>query len=502
MSKYFNLVSNEDNKLIPNVEAMTYLKAVKEKIIIIGLISTTDDSQPYSDAIKISLLSNFINSKEIIPNPKYQSLFLYLTNLEKENTDSKIFILDINVLNNKHLFSLCFFICSVFIFCFNENIDTEELKNFKIINSLISTIKLKNKTDPEKNFFFGECAPLLVCYLPQNKSSFNNYYFLNLKEELEKKDANKNINLLKENIIKLFPNKILLYLENNEQNTKLIDKIIEKANPKEIHGKILDGNALAFFFQNFCEMHNNKTNPDFNLLFGNLIYNDLQTFKKKSLNYFEKNVNSLENENEEILIPKIYDIKIKAIEIFNNVQSLNYKIFNKFEYDEYKTSFNTIKNELEQKFIEIENKKLIDNLKNGELICNELLKKHYEIINKKIINGEYNKNNTDEYLNDYKIFLSSYEKEAKGNNKIKCLINFLEINKPKYFKSLLFNENKKKENKNFDEDEEDIEEIKIKLNRKKRDIEHLKEDIARVEDDIKKIQTFGNKFSSKQFPNL
>ena len=28
MSKYFNLVSNEDNKLIPNVEAMTYLKDV------------------------------------------------------------------------------------------------------------------------------------------------------------------------------------------------------------------------------------------------------------------------------------------------------------------------------------------------------------------------------------------------------------------------------------------------------------------------------------------
>ena len=105
-------------------------------------------------------------------------------------------------------------------------------------------------------------------------------------------------------------------------------------------------------------------------------------------------------------------------------------------------------------------------------------------------------------MNDYKTFLTAYEKEAKGNNKIKCLINFLEINKPKYFKSLLFNENKKKENKNFDEEEEDIEEIKIKLNRKKRDIEHLKEDIARVEDDIKKAQKFGEKFSSKQFPNL
>ena len=500
MPKYFNLVSCEDNKLIPNIEAITYLKTVKEKIILIGLLSTTDDTQTYSDSIKISLLSNLINSKDLVPNPKYHSLFLYLTNLEKENFNSKIFILDINVLNNKHLFSLCFFICSMFIFCFNENINSAELKNFKIINSLISTIKLKNKTDSQKYFFFAECSPKLICYLPNSKLNFNNYYFLNLNEELSKKDENKEINLLKENIIKLFPNKELLS-ENDEKNSKLIDKIIEKANPKEIRGKIFDGNALAFFFQNFCEMHNNKINPDFDLLFGNLIYNDLQTFKMKALDYFEKNLNLLENENEEILIPKIYDIKIKAIEIFNNVQSLNYKVFNKFEYDEYKTSFNTMKTDLEKKFTEIENKKLVENLKNSEHICNELLKKHYEIINKKIINGEYNENNTEEYLNDYKTFLSAYEKEAKGNNKIKCLINFLEINKPKYFKSLLFNENKHTGNKNFDE-EEDIEEMNIKLNRKKREIEHLKEDIRRVEDDIKKAQSFGGGFSSRQFPSL
>ena len=65
------------------------------------------------------------------------------------------------------------------------------------------------------------------------------------------------------------------------------------------------------------------------------------------------------------------------------------------------------------------------------------------MINKKINNGEYNKENTEEYMQDYKTFLNAYEKEAKGNNKIKCLINFLEIHKPKYFKSLFFNENKK-----------------------------------------------------------
>ena len=234
-------------------------------------------------------------------------------------------------------------------------------------------------------------------------------------------------------------------------------------------------------------MHNKKTNPDFELLLGNVIYNDLETFKANSLKYFEENINLLENDNEEILIPKIYDIKLKSIEIYNNIQSLNYKVFNKLEYNEYKTSFNAMKKELEKKFTELENKKLIDNLKKSELICNELLNKHYEIINKKINNGEYNKENTEEYMQDHKTFLNAYEKEAKGNNKIKCLINFLEIHKPKYFKSLLFNENKK-----IEENKENIEEIKNKLNRKKREINNLKEQITKIEEDMKKKQTVEN----------
>jgi hypothetical protein len=486
MSQPYNLISCEDKKLIANIETLEYLKSIKEKVIIIGLISTTNDDSDTkfnSDLIKISLLSNILNNKDLSPNPNPQNVILYPTSLEKDNFNTKIFVLDINISNNKHIFSLCFFICSLFVFCFNENLNSDELKKFDIINSLFDTIKLKSKNDAQKLNLFSENSPKLICYIPNSKLSFSNYY---LEEQLSKKDENKNINLIKENISKYFPKKELIS-ENSEKNIILIQKIIEKANPKQINGKLFDGNALAFFVQNFCEMHNKKTNPDFELLLGNVIYNDLETFKSNSLKYFEENINLLENDNEEILIPKIYDIKLKSIEIYNNIQSLNYKVFNKLEYNEYKTSFNAMKKELEKKFTELENKKLIDNLKKSELICNELLNKHYEIINKKINNGEYNKENTDEYIQDYKIFLNAYEKEAKGNNKIKYLINFLEIQKPKYFKSLLFNENKK-----IEENKENIEEIKNKLNRKKREINNLKEQINKVEEDMKKKQTVEN----------
>ena len=96
-------------------------------------------------------------------------------------------------------------------------------------------------------------------------------------------------------------------------------------------------------------------------------------------------------------------------------------------------------------------------------------------------------------MQDYKNFLNAYEKEAKGNNKIKCLINFLEIHKPKYFKNLLFNENKNiVEDKNSVENKENIEELKNKLNRKKREILNLREQIDKIQDDINKQQTLVN----------
>ena len=497
MSKSYKLVFSEQGKLIPNKDTLDYLKSIEEKIILIGLISSTHEGHSYLDSFKYSLLSNIINSHELIPNPLPQSIFLYPTKLVKENFNSKIFVIDINASNNKHIFSLCFLICSLFVFCFDENINEKELNKYNLINSLIETLNFKNKTDAQKINFFSESSPKLICYIPNSKSSFSDFY---LEESLSQEKTYNEINLLKNNISKIFKNKELFW-ENDENNQNLIEKILEKVNPKELNGKYFDGNSIAFFIENFCEMHNDKTNPKFDLLFGNLIYNDLQVFKNKSLKYFEDNINKLEIDNEENLISKIYDIKLKSMEIYNSAKSLNFKVFNKLEYMEYNASFNTIKKDLEKKFKELENKKIIENLNKSELICNELLNKHFDTINKKIMNEEYNKDNTDEFMNDYKSFLDSYEKEAKGNNKIKCLINFLIIHKPQYFNCLLYNNQNILKKDTFD-NEENIEEIKIKLNRKKRSIDNLKKDIKKIEDDIKKIQTLENDISSKKYESI
>ena len=481
MSTSFNLIKVENQKLIPNEEALSYIKSIKEKLNIIGIISSKDDP------IKLSFLSKIPNpeSEDDIQYSKPQILSIFDMNLKKENYNAKILFLDINS-DDDFMFSLAFFSCALFLLCLEGNLNSNEINKLSAVNNLINTIKLKNKNNLEKELFLTECAPKLIFYTRNSKSSFSNFY---LEEELNRKESDKNLNLIKENILKYFLKKEF-FSENFENNPGFIEKIIEKTNIKEINGKYIDGNSFAFFVQNFCDMHNNKKIIDFRYLFGNLIYNDIHTYKSKALNYFEENVKKLENENEELLIPKIYDIKIKAIEIYNSVQSLIYKLFNNYEYKEYKTSFNEIKKELENKFTEIENKKLIENLKKSELICNELLNKHYETINKKLVNGKYNKSNSEEYMEDYKNFLKEYEKEAIGNNKIKCLINFLEINKPKYFKSLIYNEGEgnilNMNNSNSDIDAQD--DIKNKLSRKKREIDNLKDQIGRIEEEIKKVK--------------
>ena len=143
------------------------------------------------------------------------------------------------------------------------------------------------------------------------------------------------------------------------------------------------------------------------------------------------------------------------------------------------------------------------NLKKSEIMCNELLNKYYEKINQKIIKMKYNKTNSEQYMKDYQEFLNAYEKKAKGNNKIKCLINFLEIHNPKYFKSLLFKENKKnKDNTIISKNDEDYEEIKDELNSKKREIEILKDKIERIKDEIKKMQILENEIDFKQYKSI
>ena len=487
MSKTHEILSFENDKFIIKEDGYNFLNSIKEEIILITIISGTDDKKETTQ-VEVELLSSLTNL-EIKENTNHNTLILYSTDLKKENQKTKILVIDINS-SNKHLLSLLFFTSALFIFCFDENINEKELNKFLLINSLPSTIKVKKKS--HKDAILNECAPTLYFFIT---NSDQNSLSDNFDIELHKKDTDKNINLLKENILKFFSKREYLLDNQNKVNTMLINKIIEQINPKNIEGKIFDGKSLAFFLQNFCEMHNSSGDLNFDKLFENLVNNDLNIFKNDALSYFKTEMNKLDQiENEENLIPKIYQIKIDSIEIFNHIYNLSHDLFNNYQY---KHMYNKAKSELEKKFTELENQKLLENLNKSEKFCNELLNNLYEEINRKILDGKYNINNTGEYMKDYEKFINEYKKESKGNNKLKCLINFLEIKKPMYFKYLLgYNtlehDNDTIEGQVISKNEENckkIEDIRNKLERKKREIKNLNAEIDRVEEDIKKAKS-------------
>ena len=338
MSDSYELFIYEEDALIIKEEGINYLKSINEEIILITLISSLDDKNQLSP-IKISLLSNLTKS-QVEENLNTNLIKLHTTNLQKEDTKSKILLLEMNS-SDKHLLSLLFFASSLFLFCVDKNVDEKELNKFILINSLQNTVEIKNKKN--KEIFLRESAPKLIFFLGNNDASLPKDYLENQLKDQSESDTE--INILKENIIKLFPDRECFLDDIKDNNKNLINKILAEINPKVIRGKSFDGNSLAYFLKNFCEMKKNSENLNFDVLFNNLINNDLETYKNKALNYFNAEMTKLNQiENEESLIPKIYQIKIGSIEIFSQVNRLIFDFINNPENSEYKTKYNNIKN--------------------------------------------------------------------------------------------------------------------------------------------------------------
>ena len=508
MSRTFDLISDEGGRLSLRNDGLNFLSQIKEEVVLVTILSSTDDQNPLSN-IKMSLLSSITNSN--IQDSNNRGTTFYTSNLRKENSGALVLFANMKS-SNRHLLSLLFLSSSLFIFCVEGGINDNELSKFINLNNLPTTIELQQKSNRE--LVFTESSPKCIFFVsraqPNTINTFPKDY---LDTELRKKSNNAQINLLRENIIKFFPDRDCILDCQQQYNVLLMNKIIKEMNPKTIKGKLFNGTSLAFFVRSFCEMQNNSGNPNFDILFNNLINNDLQMYKQEALNYYISEINKLNQcDNEENLIANIYQSKINAIEKFNEIYNLNIDTFNN---PEYKTWYTKSKTELERKFMEIENQKLLENSQNSEKICQQLLNKHYAVINQKIMNGQYNGNNTDEYLNDYQTFINGYKSEAKGNNKLKCLIDFLEVNKPNYFKSLvgsiekenqglLLDANKKLEdskkrrkqqedqykqlNDQTEENNKRVEDISSQIERKKREIKNLNSEIDRVEEEIKKVQ--------------
>ena len=476
MSQAFDLIISQGNRLILNKDVLSYLSQIKEEVVLVTILSSTDDNNLMNN-IKLSLLSSMTNSK--ISDSNTIGATFYTSKLKKENSGASVLFANMKS-SNKHLLSLLFLSSSLFIFCVNEGINDKEISKFLNINNLSSTIELQQKSNRE--LIFTESSPKCIFFISNsNKNMLNTFPKDYLDTELRKKSNNAQINLARENLIKFFPDRDCILDSQQQYNILLVNKIIKEMNPKTIKGKLFDGNSLAFFIQNFCDAVNNMGNPNFDLLFNNLINNDLKIYQQKALNYYSNEVGKMTNvENDDNLIAKIYQSKINAIEKFNEVYNLNIDTFNN---PEYKTWYTRAKTELEKKFMELENQKLQENANKSMQLCQQLLTKHYAVINQKISSNlidflEVNKPNY------FKNLVSSIEKE--NQNKIMNANKMLEDSKKRKNQQ---EEQYRQLNEQTEEKNKRVEDICSQIERKKREIKSLNTEIERMEEEIKKAQT-------------
>ena len=159
MSRAFDLINSQGNKLILNKESLSYLSQIKEEVVLVIIISSTDDNNLLEN-VKISLLSSMINSN--IPDSNSLGATFYTSNLKKENSGANVLFANIKS-SNKHLLSLLFLSSSLLIVCVEGGITDGEISKFLNINNLSSTIELQQKSNRE--LIFSESSPKCIFFI-------------------------------------------------------------------------------------------------------------------------------------------------------------------------------------------------------------------------------------------------------------------------------------------------------------------------------------------------
>ena len=117
------------------------------------------------------------------------------------------------------------------------------------------------------------------------------------------------------------------------------------------------------------------------------IRNDIEDFKTKALDSYNKNINTLGDIFEtEDLIKTLFNFKLEAIGGYNEIFKKHPDTFNNSEYLSW---YNDAKREIEEKMDNMELSKLDENNTKASNICKEVLEKEYERIQHKIDNNLY-----------------------------------------------------------------------------------------------------------------
>ena len=159
MSSSLDLITSDGGRLALRNDALNYLRQIKDEVVLVTVISSTDDQNQLGH-VKISLLSSMTNSP--LQDSNIRGATFYTSNLKKENSGASVLFANLKS-SNKHLLSLLFLSSSLFIFCVEGGINDNELSKFLNINNLPTTIELQQRSNRE--LIFTESSPKCIFFI-------------------------------------------------------------------------------------------------------------------------------------------------------------------------------------------------------------------------------------------------------------------------------------------------------------------------------------------------
>ena len=457
------LIEFDKNNFKLNPLALDILRSIEEQIIVVSIVGKARTGKSYL----MNLLLNTNNNNKLNKGFKVSSsinsctrgIWLWNTPRQKPNSSAKIIFIDSEGTNSVDLstktydskiFSLIILLSSLFIYNTNGNIDEQSISELALSTYLSNSIAINSNSYIDKDKLIRDLAPKFIWTLRDfsldkinnetgEEISSDEYLELCLRNKSSGKNSKQN-NLIRENIIKYFKERECITLprpideEKDLQNLNNIpfselksnfrteflilkNKVYETSKPKILNGKKVTGPILADLLYSFINSINSGIVPNINTACDNIILNEIQIVYENCKNIWKTNI---ENNNDNINIKLLYDLKYIVISEYNNVIRNNVEIkYNKIFYNK----FNDYKNKLD-KDLQREINKMISNINEKNYSHNkDIINKNKNIIYSNIYKKIYEKNDN-KLIVDYNNFLNNInnnlEKDYKDTFNLIC----------------------------------------------------------------------------------
>ena len=457
------LIEFDKNNFKLNPLALDILRSIEEQIIVVSIVGKARTGKSYL----MNLLLNTNNNNKLNKGFKVSSsinsctrgIWLWNTPRQKPNSSAKIIFIDSEGTNSVDLstktydskiFSLIILLSSLFIYNTNGNIDEQSISELALSTYLSNSIAINSNSYIDKDKLIRDLAPKFIWTLRDfsldkinnetgEEISSDEYLELYLRNKSSGKNSKQN-DLIRENIIKYFKERECITLprpideEKDLQNLNNIpfselksnfrteflilkNKVYETSKPKILNGKKITGPILADLLYSFINSINSGIVPNINTACDNIILNEIQIVYENCKNIWKTNI---ENNNDNINIKLLYDLKYIVISEYNNVIRNNVEIkYNKIFYNK----FNDYKNKLD-KDLQREINKIISNINEKNYSHNkDIINKNKNIIYSNIYKKIYEKNDN-KLIVDYNNFLNNInnnlEKDYKDTFNLIC----------------------------------------------------------------------------------